>query len=328
MSNKQPKRLIVIDSLSNYLRHFVCNPSLSDNGIPVGGIVGFIKDLNKFCREFKPDLIIVCWDGEGGSSKRKSIVKEYKEGRKPIRLNRSNSQLTEQEDADNRVYQQIRLIEYLNTMPVIQFRFQNTEADDIISELATMPAFKTWDTVVISSDHDFYQLCNDHVLLYRPIQKHFVNLPRVLDEYHIHPSNFALARAIAGDSSDNLKGVGGVGLPTVAKRFPEFESEESVTFEKLWELCEERKDAAKCYSTILENKDTVRTNYKMMQLYCSSMSIQDKLQLRQTLTDYVPSFGKLEFTKLGIQDGLGTVSLDNMFATFNSMVFNGSPISM
>ena len=91
-------RLMVVDMNNQYLRAYIMNPTLSPNGQPIGGVVGTLKILQKLCREINPDQIIVCWDGEGGSSKRKAMNKNYKEGRNPVRLNRDVRNLTENEE--------------------------------------------------------------------------------------------------------------------------------------------------------------------------------------------------------------------------------------
>ena len=100
------KRLLVIDALNAYFRAYIVDPSLSINGQPIGGYKGFIKILQKLCREMRPDEIIIAWDGAGGSQRRKIINKGYKEGRKPIRLNRAVRNLTENEELHNKVWQQ------------------------------------------------------------------------------------------------------------------------------------------------------------------------------------------------------------------------------
>jgi 5'-3' exonuclease len=63
------KRLLVIDALNMYFRAYIVDPSLSTNGQPIGGMKGFLKILQKLTRETKPDQIVVCWDGAGGSQK-------------------------------------------------------------------------------------------------------------------------------------------------------------------------------------------------------------------------------------------------------------------
>ena len=101
------KRVMIIDALNAYFRAYIVDPSMSTNGQPIGGVKGFLKILQKLVRENKPDMVVVVWDGPGGSAKRRAIVKEYKEGRKPIRLNRE-SNLTPDEETENKVWQQTR----------------------------------------------------------------------------------------------------------------------------------------------------------------------------------------------------------------------------
>jgi 5'-3' exonuclease len=252
------KRLLVIDALNAYFRAYIVDPSLSMNGQPIGAYKGFVKILQKLCREIKPDEIVIAWDGVGGSQKRKATNKNYKEGRKPIRLNREVRTLTEDEEMQNKVWQQQRLMEMLNYMPVIQLVSDGIEADDIISYVVQMNHYKGWQKVIVSSDKDFYQLCDDETVLYRPIQKVFLNKPRIIKEHGIHPTNFALARAIAGDKSDNLSGVKGVGLATVSKRFPFFAEEDSVTLTKLIESCENDNTGLKVFASISENRDLIQ----------------------------------------------------------------------
>ena len=96
--SREPKRLLIIDALNAYRRANIVDPSLSTNGQPIGGLKGFIKILQKLVRDTNPDQIVVVWDGPNGSKKRKSMDKNYKEGRKPIRLNRAFHNLTEDEE--------------------------------------------------------------------------------------------------------------------------------------------------------------------------------------------------------------------------------------
>ena len=71
------KRLLVVDALNMYFRAYIVDPSLSTNGQPIGGVKGFLKILQKLIRETKPDAVTICWDGEGGSQKRKASHKGY-----------------------------------------------------------------------------------------------------------------------------------------------------------------------------------------------------------------------------------------------------------
>jgi len=313
------KRVMIIDGLNTYLRNYIVNPSLSTNGDPIGGLKGFLSSLQKLSRELKPDHLVIIWDGPGGSQRRKAVNKNYKEGRKPIRLNRSVKLLSEEENIKNKVWQQTRLFEYLNNMPVSQIMIEGIEADDIIAYVCN--EMTNTEKVIVSSDKDFIQKCDHETVLYRPIQKKVLNKKTVVEEYGIAPSHFALARAIVGDKSDNLVGVPGVGLKTVAKRFPFFgELDRASCFYRLYNHCEENKDKVKVYKTILENRKLIETNYKLMQLYAPEISPQNKRKIRTAIFDMEPQFNKTGIIKMMNEDGFGVYDWSGLFATFRKIV--------
>ena len=316
------KRVLVIDALNMYFRAYIVDPSLSANGQPIGGLKGFLKSLQKLMRDTNPDKVIICWDGPGGSQKRKSMVKSYKDGRKPIRLNRSIRNLSESEEVENKIWQQTRLVEYLNNTPIIQLMFESIEADDIISAVVQHHTLRGWQKVIVSTDQDFYQLCDDETVIFRPVQKEILNKKRVIEKYGIHPTNFALARAIAGDKSDNLSGVDGVGLPTVSKRLPFLTEEKTSTLEQVLGYCKEKQEEStlKAYTNIVEQFDRVRLNYKMMQLYTPSISVQTRQKIDYSLDNFEYELNKTEIRKMMIQDGFGETSWNDFFANLTNII--------
>ena len=150
------KRVLIVDQLNLFFRNYIVNPSLSTDGFPIGGLRGCIQSLQKVIRESKPDMVVICWDGPGGSKKRKLIKKDYKSGRKPIRLNRSVRSLTPEQEMENKIWQQTRLVEYYNQIPVIQFMFDSTEADDIIAYVSQHKQLADYKKIILSSDKDFF----------------------------------------------------------------------------------------------------------------------------------------------------------------------------
>ena len=136
------KRVMIVDALNAYLRAYIVDPSLSTNGQPIGGVKGLFKILQKLVREIKPDEILMVWDGPNGSMKRRQMDKNYKAGRKPLRLNRAYKNLTDEECAQNKMWQQMRAMEYLNQMPIIQTCIPEIEADDVIAYAVQMPYYK------------------------------------------------------------------------------------------------------------------------------------------------------------------------------------------
>ena len=314
------KRLLIIDALNMYFRAYIVDPSLSTNGQPIGGMKGFLKILQKLVRDTKPDEIAICWDGEGGSQKRKTKNKGYKEGRKPIRLNRDIRNLSENEEIANKIWQQTRLAEYLNELPIVQLVLPAVEADDIVSVVSQHPLYNGWQKVIVSSDKDFFQLCDNETVVLRPIQKEIVNQKSLVEQYGIHPKNFALARAIAGDKSDNLPGVGGVGLPTVSKRFPFLAENISFGTDSLIIHAEENKGNVKAYTSVIEHQDLIRDNYRLMQLYTPSLSVQGRKKIDYALENFEPELAKTNVKTMMIEDGFGVVNFTDLFAAMNKIV--------
>ena len=312
---KSEGRMLIIDQLNLFFRNYIVNPSLSSQGQPIGGLRGCIQSLQKLVRETNPDMIVICWDGAGGSKKRKLLQKDYKAGRKPIRLNRSVKNLSDQQEMENKVWQQMRIVDYYNQLPVLQFMFDSTEADDIIAYISQSPRFKSWQKIIVSSDKDFFQLLNENTVLMRPIQKEVLNKNSILEKFNIHPTNFALARALVGDKSDNIQGIGGLGLKTAAKRFPIFQNSKNVTIPELISYSKDQlqEKNIKAYHNVLENEDVIRTNYHMMQLYAPLLSIKAKNLIHETLADPDMSFSKTGITKLMMQDGFGETNFIDLF---------------
>ena len=315
------KRVLIVDQLNLFFRNYIVNPSLSTDGSPIGGLRGCIQSLQKVVRESKPDMIVICWDGEGGSRKRKLLKKDYKAGRKPIRLNRSVRNMTEQQEVDNKLWQQSRLVEYYNQIPVIQFMFKSTEADDIIAYVARHPSLKDHEKIILSSDKDFFQLLDERTVLYRPIQKEVLNQNSIVEKFDIHPNNFAIARAMAGDKSDNIEGLGGMGLKTISKRFPFLKEEKEVMLSDLVEYSKSQLEERplKAYQNVLEKKDILARNYKMMQLYAPILTIDAKKLVNDTLEDPDNSFNKTELLKMMIKDGFGEINFSELFQHLNKI---------
>ena len=179
--------------------------------------------------------------------------------------------------------------------------------------------FKDYQKVIVSSDKDFYQLLDDTTVLHRPIQQKYLNCKNIVEEHGIHPNNFALARAMAGDKSDNLKGVPGVGLKTIAKRFPFFADEEDVTIKYLIEFCNHQESNIKAYAAISDDEQLVKDNYSLMQLYSPSLSIQTKQSIDWTIKEFQYMFNNTETNLMMYQDGINQINWSDMFREFKRL---------
>ena len=313
------KRVLVIDALNMFLRAFIVDPSLSQHGQPIGGIKGSIKILQKLVRITKPNEIVICWDGPNGSQKRKTLDSGYKEGRKPLRLNRSVHNLTENEEIQNKVWQQMQVIEYFNQMPIIQLILERVEADDIISYVCNSRHYDGWQKVIVSNDKDFLQLCDDETVVYRPTTDKIETKKTVIESLGIHPTNMALARAMDGDASDNLPGVNRVGMKTIATKLPFMKEERSITVDELIEYCETKESKLKVFKTIAESRKLIEHNYDMMQLYSPLISVQGKQTIDYALENFECDFHKTELLKLMIEDGFGELNWEELKTFLNKI---------
>ena len=310
------ERSLIIDGTNIFYRAYVVNPSLSNSGLPVGGLVGFLKSLQKLIREMKPTKVFVCWDGAGGSSRRRSVVSSYKEGRKAIRLNRSTGvSLSLEEENQSKLRQIMRLFEYLDNLPLIQLMHDGVEADDMISILCQ--ELRGEQKIIVSSDKDFYQLLDDETIIYRPVQAVFKTKKDIVEEFQIHPNNFALARAVSGDKSDNLQGVKGAGLKTLAKRFPFLAEEKDYSLTDLVDVCEETENKLKIHEGIIDNYDKILKNYKIMQLYVPNVSFQVRDIVKNAKENYSRYYNKTEIVKMMFTDGFPQISWTDLFAHSN-----------
>jgi len=314
------KRLMIVDAYNQFIRGYIVDPSKNTNGQPIGGMRTFVNILNKITREIKPDMIAIVWDGRGGSRKRRAMNKNYKAGRKPPRTNWSQVGLDEEDIKDNKVWQQMRVIEYLNQTPLVQFMEPEVEADDVISYIKSSSIFNDWQKVIVSADKDFIQLLDDKTLLFRPIQKEVLNTNAVIEKFGIHPRNFAIARALAGDASDNLPGVPRVGLGTVAKRFAFLAEDNDYYVDDLLHECEKEENKQKVYTSVIESARLIEENYRIMQLSSPQISPQCKSRIDETFEGFSPHYNQTEMRKLMMQDGVLTVNMQDLEQKFNDII--------
>ena len=307
------KRLLIIDGLNMFLRSYIINPTMDPKGVAIGGCIGFLKSLQKCVRGYEPDEIIIAWDGHGGSQKKRSMNKNYKEGRKPLRFNRRMIQLDEKEQLKNKAYQQVRTMQYVNELPVVQIIIDYVEADDVISYVVQHKKYKDYNKLIVSSDKDFYQLVDEKTSIFRPIQKKVITLPIIMEEFQIHPNNFALARAISGDPSDNLKGVPRVGLKTVSKKFPILANTESVDLSQVLDECRQVGKPLQVHKNILSHEGLIENNYDIMQLYKPNIARTNKDIIDYSINNFEFEYSRMNFTKLLFTDGLGSTNFSDFY---------------
>lgn len=316
--------VLLVDGMNIFIRSYVANPTLSPNGDPIGGVIGFLQTLQKNIKLIGPKRIkdiYILWDGPNGSRKRKSYNREYKADRKAPRLNRPILELDEKSEIRNRVDQQQRLVEYLGALGLRQLMFEYSEADDLVSYLNFHEKLKDDKKIILSSDTDFFQLCSPQTVILQPYGEKLITASFLISEYGIAAHNFALARSVAGDSSDHLKGIKGVGLKTIGQRLPQMASENTLTIEGLLEVCREagKTSKLKCFEQIIAGEQIIKRNYRVMALYVPMISLATKEKIERELDSPKAEYDSEEFRRLLTSDGLLTQNLTTLIITAKSL---------
>lgn len=307
------KPIMIIDGLNVFMRHYIANPTMSDEGYHVGGVVGFLKNIRLLSEKIMPSKIIVAWEG-GGSARRRAIFPDYKKGRRPKKLNRFYSDIPD--TSKNRDSQLGLLIEILKHVPVCQLYINDCEADDIIGYMVknTYRNSKE-DLVIVSSDQDLYQLIDEKVTQWSPGQKKFIGVDSVLEKFACHPNNFCSVKSFVGDHSDCIDGIKGVGFKALSKRFPDVLNEESVSVDSIITRAKKMSHESnlKIFKSVEQGSDIARRNWKLMYLDTSNLSATQSIKISSILEQFEPKRDKISIMRILIREGIRTFDLDSFF---------------
>ena len=296
-------KVMIVDGLNLFIRCFGAVPTLNDNGEHVGGITGCLLSLGALIRNNKPTRVLVVFDGKGGSTRRKKMYKGYKEGRTGLtKVNR----LVGYEDLEDQAESMKRnfngLIKYLEFLPVDLCYIDYIEADDIMA-YAARHIFKK-EVLIVSSDKDFLQLVDDRISVYLPTKKKMMYKDDVKELYGVPSKNLVYYRIFDGDKSDNIPGVKGIGPKTLINKL-DFLQSDGLTLDTLLERVSQMDDE-KLKNKILENTDTLKLNYDLMQLSEPIMGAAITSNVRDIIDSPINRLNSFEFKKEFMVDKLYT----------------------
>lgn len=303
--------VLLVDGYGLFIRHYSANPTISENGYHVGGVVGFLKALQFAIQKHFASRVYIVWEG-GGSGFRRSLLSSYKDKRRPLRMNQYyEEQIDDTYESRNR--QILTLIKLLKHTPFCQLYVPDCEADDIIAYVCRY-THKDENKIILSSDKDYYQLLDDKTWISTTIRKKLIGREDVKDEFGISYKNFALAKAIVGDRSDKIDGVKGAGFKTLAKRFPILADDEDVLLDQLFEYAEHNSSSKIIlYRRILEGRELIARNWKLIHLDTASLTSQQLSRTRELIENFTPKSNKFEFMRAIIECGLNRFDVDGFF---------------
>jgi DNA polymerase-1 len=165
---------------------------------PTKATYGFTKALIKLCREHKPTYLAFTVDCPRDRLHRRKIHPEYKANR------------PESEWEIGVQIQRVKQIVKALDIPVIGC--DGYEADDVIATLVdAVGGLSHVETLVVSRDKDLTQLIGPGVRMYDALKEEFLDGRWVLEKFGVHPQQMGDYLAMVGDSTDNYKGVPGIG---------------------------------------------------------------------------------------------------------------------
>ena len=286
-------KVLIIDGLNTFIRVFSVIPTTNDDGIHVGGIVGFLRSIGYTINMIRPTRTIVVFDGKGGSNRRRKLYPEYKQNRKTkYRVNRAYDFASQEDERHNMMMQLSRCVEYLDTLPVTVMSYDNIEADDTIGYLCRQVLTDS-EITVMSTDKDFLQLANGRIKIWSPTKKKMYDEHKVMDEYGINAHNYIWYRVLDGDKSDNIPGVRGLGLKTIQKKLPFLSENRIVNIDEVVDV-------------LPESKDIIELNYKLMQLSDVDIAGSTKTKIIEKANEPINRLVKFQFEKMFLEDKLFT----------------------
>ena len=300
-------KILIVDGLNSFIRVFSAVPVVNDDGEHIGGITGFLKSIAFVTRSVHPTRLIIVFDGKGGSVKRRDLYADYKAGRKiNTKFNRPDHiNIDVEAEMQNMKNQLSRLTEYLDMLPITILSIDNIEADDVIAYLTTDVFVDSKQVVIMSDDKDYLQLVDHRVSVWRPITKTTYTKETVLEKMGVPAQNYLLLKLFIGDSSDNIKGVEGVGLKTLVKAFPELLEDRKVTLDEILQLANDRVtiSTSKIYQRVLDSEKLLRLNFDLMQLEDVDIPGNTKSIIRSIASEQdIPSLNRFGFKRLLMED--------------------------
>lgn len=172
------------------------------DGTPTNAAYIYTRMLLKLIEDTEADYVAVIFD-KARKTFRNDIYPDYKAHRP---------------DPPEDLIPQFALVrEATEAMNVPAVQMENYEADDLIATYATEAAEKGMDVTIVSSDKDLMQLVNDRITLWDGMKDKSIGADEVVEKFGVAPDKVIEVQALAGDSTDNVPGVQGIGIKTAAE---------------------------------------------------------------------------------------------------------------
>ena len=255
--------VFLVDGSSYIFRAYHALPPLNrkSDGLQVNAVLGFCNMLWKLLRDMPPDnrpthLAIVFDKSE--VTFRNKLYPDYKAHRPPA--------------PDDLIPQFALIREAVRAFDLPCLEQGGFEADDLIATYAREAGERGATTTIVSSDKDLMQLVTDKVTMYDTMKDRRIGIPEVIEKFGVPPEKVVEVQALAGDSTDNVPGVPGIGVKTAAQLIVEYGDLETL-LKRAGEIKQPKRREA-----LIENAEKARISRKLVLL-------DDKVKLDVPLAD-------------------------------------------
>jgi len=244
----------LVDGSGYIFRAYYALPPLSrkSDGLPTGAVSGFCSMLFKLLEDSrsddsinKPTHFAVIFDS-ARKNFRNDIYREYKANRL--------------EAPDDLVPQFEYIRKSVKAFNLPSIELLNYEADDLIATYAKKIIKTGAKVTIISSDKDLMQLVSENVRLYDPMKSKIIGEKEVVEKFGVKPNQVIDVQSLAGDSSDNIPGVPGIGIKTASELINKYKTLD-VLLKKADEIPQNKRR-----ETLLANKDKALLSRKLVTL--------------------------------------------------------------
>ncbi len=255
--------VFLVDGSSYIFRAYHALPPLNrkSDGLQVNAVLGFCNMLWKLLRDMpadnRPTHLAIVFD-KSEVTFRNKIYPEYKAHRPPA--------------PDDLIPQFALIREAVRAFDLPCLEQGGFEADDLIATYARQASDRGAHTTIVSSDKDLMQLVNDKIMMYDTMKDRRIGIPEVIEKFGVPPEKVVEVQALAGDSTDNVPGVPGIGIKTAAQLIVEYGDLEQLLFRATEIKQPKRREA------LIENAEKARISRKLVLL-------DDKVALEVPLDD-------------------------------------------
>lgn len=255
--------VFLVDGSSYIFRAYHALPPLNrkSDGLQVNAVLGFCNMLWKLLREMpednRPTHLAIVFD-KSEITFRNKIYPEYKAHRPPA--------------PDDLIPQFSLIREAVRAFDLPCLEQVGFEADDLIATYVRQACERGATATIVSSDKDLMQLVTDCVTMYDTMKDRRIGIPEVIEKFGVPPEKVVEVQALAGDSTDNVPGVPGIGIKTAAQLIVEYGDLDQLLF-RAGEIKQPKRREA-----LLENAEKARISRQLVLL-------DDKVDLEVPLDD-------------------------------------------